>query len=343
MEKGKAVYCEKPMVQYIEEGPAVVETQQRTKKAFQVGSQFASSLAHIKAREFYAAGEIGQMVLAEAYFDRYDALGAWQYSIPPDASAETCDWKMFQGDATDLPFSAERFFHWRNYRDYGTGIPGDLFVHLFTMLHNITGAIGPERIYATGGLRYWEDGRDVADVMMGLYDYPKTEKHPAFNLGLRVNFVDGSGGRTGIRIVGSEGEMDIGWNSVTVRRNKLPKAPGYGGWDTFGTFPEATQKEFEKEYKKKYADVMNEKFKPTEETYTPPEDYGGEGMRRDHFADFFNAMRTGEETVEGAVFGLRAAGPALASNTSHYEKRVVYWDAENMQEVSDKKAMGERE
>ena len=343
MQKGKAVYCEKPMVQYVQEGPAVIETQKKTNKAFQVGSQFASSLAHRKAKEFYEAGEIGQLMIAEAFFDRYDALGAWQYSIPPDASAETCDWTMFQGDASDLPFSAERFFHWRNYRDYGTGIPGDLFVHLFTMLHTITGAIGPERIYATGGLRYWEDGRDVADVMMGLYDYPKSENHPAFNLGLRVNFVDGSGGRTGIRLVGSEGEMDIGWNSVTVRRNKLPKAPGYGGWDTFDTFPEAMQKEFEKEYKKKYADVMNEKFKATEETYTPPEEYGGEGMRKDHFADFFNAMRTGEETVEGPVFGLRAAGPALASNTSHYEKRVVYWDPQNMQEVTDEKAMGKRE
>ena len=341
MEKGKAVYCEKPMVQYVAEGPEVIKVQQATQKAFQVGSQFASSIVLLKAKELYAAGEIGQLTLAEAYFDRFSALGAWQYSIPPDASPETCDWKMFQGDASDLPFDPVRFFRWRNYRDYGTGIPGDLFVHLFTMLHALTGAMGPERIYATGGLRYWNDGRDVADVMMGLYDYPETDQHAAFNLALRVNFVDGSGGKTGIRLVGTEGEMELDTDKVVVRRKKLPKAPGYGGWDTYNTFPEALQKEFVEEYNKEYGNVRSQIQEPPEQVYAAPEAYRGEGMRDDHFANWFSVIRNGGETVEGPAFGLRAAGPALASNTSHYEKRVVYWDPKTMKEVDDAKAMGE--
>ena len=343
MNKGKAVYCEKPMVQFVTEGAEVIKTHQDTKKAFQVGSQFASSIVHRKAKELYEAGEIGQMTLAEAYFDRFAALGAWQYSIPPDASAETCDWKRFQGDASSTAFDPVRFFRWRNYRDYGTGIPGDLFVHLFTMLHTITGAIGPERIYATGGLRYWDDGRDVADVMMGLYDYPETEQHDAFNLGLRVNFVDGSGGKTGIRLVGTEGEMELESDKVTVRRKKLPKAPGYGGWDTYNTFTEEQKKAFVEEYNQEYGSVRTEMQEPPEQVYAAPESYGGEGMRYDHFADWFDVMRNGGETVEGPVFGLRAAGPALASNTSHYEKRVVYWDPENMQEVDNANAASGRE
>ena len=62
------------------------------------------------------------------------------------------------------PSEPVRLFRWRNYRDYGTGVAGDLFVHLFSGMHFITGAIGPERIYATGGLRFWKDGRDVPDA-----------------------------------------------------------------------------------------------------------------------------------------------------------------------------------
>ena len=333
MEKGKAVYCEKPMVQFAEEGAAVIETQQKTQKAFQVGSQFASSIVHRKAKELYEAGEIGKLVMAEAYFDRFSAIGAWQYSIPPDASAETCDWTMFQGGASDVPFDPLRFFRWRNYRDYGTGIPGDLFVHLFTMLHTIIGSTGPERIYTTGGLRYWNDERDVADVMMGLYDYPATKQHEAFNLALRVNFIDGSGGKTGIRLVGTEGEMELDWTQVTVRQKKLAKAPGYDGWDSYNTFAEATQQAFKKEYDEQYASLPFEMEAPPEKVYKAPEDYGGNGMRRDHFADWFKAVREGGETVEGPVFGLQAAGPALASNTSHYEQRVVHWDPQAMQEV----------
>jgi predicted dehydrogenase len=235
---------------------------------------------------------------------------------------------MFLGDAPKVPFDPVRFFRWRNYRDYGTGIPGDLFVHLFTMLHIITGSIGPNRIYATGGLRYWEDGRDVADVMMGLFDYPETQNHSAFNLALRVNFVDGSGGKTGIRLVGSEGEMELGWNSITLRKNKMPKAPGYGGWDSFDTFPKKTQEEFLKQYKEKYSEIRPELIPPGEMTYATPEGYD---LRDDHFADWFNVIRNGGNTVEGPVFGMRAAGPALASNVSHYENKIVHWDPEKMQ------------
>jgi predicted dehydrogenase len=84
MNKGKAVYCEKPMVHNISEGHEVVATQQRTKKTLQVGSQVASSIAWHKARELYKAGEIGQLTNIEANTDRQNALGAWEYTQPTD-------------------------------------------------------------------------------------------------------------------------------------------------------------------------------------------------------------------------------------------------------------------
>ena len=328
MRKGKAVYCEKPMVQHIEEGAEVIKVEQETKVSFQVGSQYASSILYQKAKELYKAGEIGELNFAEAYFDRFSAIGAWQYSIPPDASKETIDWDMFLGDAPKVPFDPVRFFRWRNYRDYGTGIPGDLFVHLFTMLHTITGSVGPNRIYATGGLRYWEDGRDVADVTLGLLDYPETEYHPAFNLALRVNFVDGSGGSSFTRLVGSEGSIELRSNSITLRKKKLPKAPGYTNWESYGTFPEKIQGEFLEEYNEKYGDIKPELVPPGEMTYATPEGYD---MRDDHFANWFHVMRHGGTTIEGAVFGMRAAGPALAANVSLYENKIVHWDPQNMQ------------
>ena len=131
--------------------------------------------------------------------DRNSAIGAWQYSIPPDASTTTIDWDRFLGRAPKVPFEPVRLFRWRNYRDYGTGVPGDLFVHLLSGLHFVTGAIGPNRVYATGGLRFWKDGRDVPDIMIALYDYP------TFNVMLRVNFVDGATETSGLRFSVREG------------------------------------------------------------------------------------------------------------------------------------------
>ena len=125
---------EKPMVQQIEEGHKVIATQQRTKKVLQVGSQRVSSIALAEARKRYLAGDIGQLNLVEAKIDRHSALGAWQYSIPPDASPKTIDFDTFLKDTPKVPFDPVRFFRWRNYKDYGTGVPGDLFVHLITTL-----------------------------------------------------------------------------------------------------------------------------------------------------------------------------------------------------------------
>src|SRR5579872_3963645 len=181
----------------------------------QVGSQRVSSIVYKKAKELLASGAIGDLNMVEAWWDRNSAIGAWEYSIPPDASTQTIDWDRFQGRAPHVPFDPKRVFRWRCYRDYGTGVAGDLFVHLFSGMHFVTGAIGPTRVYSTGGLRFWKDGRDVPDVLLGLYDYPKTEKHPAFNLSLHVNFVDGAGESSGFRFVGTEGIMSIG-GDVTV-------------------------------------------------------------------------------------------------------------------------------
>ena len=43
-----------------------------------------------------------------------------------------------------------------------------------------------------GGLRYFHDGREVPDIQIGMFEYDEQASHPAFNLVLRANFVDGS-------------------------------------------------------------------------------------------------------------------------------------------------------
>lgn len=325
MEKGKDVYCEKPMIQHVKEGAAVVDAEKRTKRIIQVGSQRVSSIEYTKAKDLFQAGAIGTLNLIEAWWDRNSAIGAWQYSIPTDASPETLDWDMFLGHAPKRPFDAVRAFRWRNYQDYGTGVAGDLFVHLFSGMHYITGATGPERVYATGGLRFWNDGRDVPDVMLGLYDYPKTDKHPAFTLALRVNFVSGAGETSGFRFVGSEGILTVG-RGVTLSKAPRSAEPGY----TIDTFTKAEQERFLKKYREQYpqqrpnADAMRPE---SEERFLAPRGYND---HEDHHRNFFEAVRSRKPVVEDALFGFRAAGPAVLSNVSYAEKRVVKWDPQTL-------------
>lgn len=327
MDKGKAVYCEKPMVHNIEEGWAVIENQRKNKRVFQVGSQRVSSLAYLKAKELYEQGAIGQLILAETWDDRQSNLGAWNYSIPLDASEKTIDWKRFLGDAPKTDYDPIKFFRWRNFRSYGTGVAGDLFVHLFSGIHYIIGSEGPNRIYTTGGLRYWKDGRDVPDVMIGCYDFPKSANHPAFNMQVRVNFIDGNGGGGRMRLVGSEGVMYVGDSGVRITKSKVSDQPGYDGWDSFDTFDKVNRNEFEKWYKNKYPSPPPLVKEKGELDFKVPNGYSD---HVNHFENFFHSIRTGSAVVEDAVFGFRAAAAALAANKSYFEEKIIHWDPKTM-------------
>ncbi|HVB03241.1 MAG TPA: Gfo/Idh/MocA family oxidoreductase [Chitinophagaceae bacterium] len=327
MEVGKAVYCEKPMVQMVDMGQEVVATQRRTGRVMQVGSQRVSSIAYIKARELYQSGSIGDLNMVEAKINRHDALGAWDYSIPPDASPRTIGWETFLKNTPRIPFDADRFFRWRKYRAYGTGIPGDLFVHLISGLHFITGSDGPVRIYASGELSFWKDGRDVPDVMVALFDYPGTKTHGPFRFQLQVNFADGSGGGEYTRLTGTEGVMEMEGNSFRIKHQKLPKAPGYGGWDSLDTFTEATQKAFIAWYNQKYPPDTRQVQQVPDTVYSAPPGYD---EHVEHLANFFDSVRTGKPVVEDAVFGFRAAAPAAACNMSYFDRKAIHWDPINM-------------
>src|SRR6185312_3322060 len=321
----KDVYCEKPMVQHIEDGLAVVEAQKRTGRILQIGSQRVSSIVYKKAQELFRSGAIGKLNMIEAWYDRNSAIGAWEYTIPPDASTDTCDWNQFQGRAPHTEWDPKRFFRWRCYRDYGTGVAGDLFVHLFSGLHFITGALGPTRVFATGGLRFWKDGRDVPDVLIGLYDYPESSGHPAFNLIMRTNFVNGARENSGFRFTGTEGIMTVGSN-VTVTTPPPQTQPGY----TISTFSEAEQKAYLKWYHDRYPEVRPSAagLKAShDQTFEPPPDYSD---HYDHHLNFALAIRSRKPVVEDAVFGFRAAAPALLSNVSYFDDRVVAWDPRAM-------------
>ena len=82
------------------------------------------------------------------------------------------------------------------------------------------------RIAAMGGRRYWDDGRDVYDIIMGLLDYPETERHGAFTLSLVTDFEDGGGGTTSFRFVGTEGVCIRGSDLASWTGWHLPQRIG---------------------------------------------------------------------------------------------------------------------
>jgi len=334
MKAGKDVYCEKPMVKKAEDGHSVIDTQKTTGRILQVGSQRVSSILYAKAKELVASGAIGEVHMIEAFWNRNSPRGAWQYSIPPDASEKTIDWERFLGSAPKHAFDPVRLFRWRNYQDYGTGIAGDLFVHQFSGIHFVMNSHGPRRISAMGGTYFWKDGRDVPDLMMGMFDYPETGAHPGFQISLRVNFEAGSGEGSdsqGFHFVGTEGVMSLSvGNSLTLSKRPRERDPG----TTAETFSKAMAQAILQEHDGKYPKVEQtaDSFQPvTQEVFPLPHGYV---EQMDHHKNFYRAVRERTPVVEDPIFGLRAAGPALMSNVSYFERRTVQWDPEAMKMLS---------
>ncbi len=328
---GKHVYCEKPMVHHVDEGLAVVAAQKASGKVLQVGSQFASSVLFLEAQKYFKQGIVGELAYAESYMDRNSANGAWQYTIPSDASTKTIDWDMFLGDAPKVAFDPVRFFRWRNYKAYGTGVAGDLFVHNITGLHTVTGSIGPRQIYSLGALNYWKDGRDAYDLVTGIMQYPKTDQHNAFQFYTRVNLADGAGGGQATRLIGTEGVIEIKPNSIVIKHFKRAVAPSIGGYDSLESFPKAMQESLVKDYNDKYTAEDRKSKMGDEIIFEQPKGYDS---RLDHMINFFESVRSGKTVLEDASFGLRAAAPALLCNTSAEMKKAIDWDPVTMKIVN---------
>jgi predicted dehydrogenase len=328
--KGKHVYLEKPMVYKISQGYDVMNAAKKDGKVLQVGSQRVSSIGYAKAKELLASGEIGKLNMVNAVYDRQSSIGAWEYTIPKDANTMTIDWDKFIEVTEKMAFDAKKFFWWRAFKEVGTGVAGDLFIHLLSGSHFITNSKGPETIYSTGQFSYWKDGRNLPDVMSGVMQYPDTKEHPAFQMTLQVNFISGTGGQEVIRLIGSEGIIEVQGNNITVKHSIMPEAPGFGGYDSLFTFSKSMQAEMQKDYDAKWTPEQRKRKTKEDIIFKAPPGYSD---HLDHFTNFFDAVRTGKPVVEDAEFGFRAAAPALSCNESFLTKKIVRWDPVHMKLV----------
>jgi predicted dehydrogenase len=313
---GKDVYCEKPMSHTVEDGFAMIAAAQKNNRIFQVGSQRVSSILYAKAKEFYDSGKLGKVYAIEGFWDRNSASGAWVYPIPPDASEQTIDWNAFLDGAPKHAFDPVRFFRWRCFTDYGEGLAGDLFVHLISGIHFITGTnTVASRAQSTGGLFRWKDGRDFPDLIETFYDYPD------FRVYLRCN-LNNDGGEF-IAFYGTEGTLIIKDATLTFKpQDTRPQPEGYSiyGW------PAALREQYLAKFKEEhpYPAPLNWKVDEEAERYANPPGYSD---LADHETNFFTAVRTRKPTVENEVFGNNAAIGCHLANYSYFNKTAAVWDA----------------
>lgn len=170
---GKHIYVEKAMTRTEEETHRMYDAVKNSDVVFQLGHQQRQTESHIKAKEVIDAGILGPINLVETTTNRNDPWGAWVWDIHEEGNPQTIDWEQFQGPTENrYPFSLERFFRWRCWFDYGTGLSGDLFSHEYDAINQILEMGIPETAVASGGIYFFKDGRDVPDVWQVALEYP---------------------------------------------------------------------------------------------------------------------------------------------------------------------------
>ena len=311
---GKDVYCEKPMSHNVADGFAMVQAVQQGKRIFQAGSQRVSSVLYAKAREIYLSGRLGEVHSIDANWNRNSPGGAWTYPVPADATPQNVDWANFIQDAPPHPFDPVRFFRWRLFADYGSGLGGDLFVHLLSGIQAITGMnTVASRAYSSGGLYHYKDGRDFPDQLETIYDYPGLQIH----LHCNQNNADGD---ERLSFFGSTGTLVVTGKSVTFTpQDVTPHFEGYG-WNGMTN---AQRQHGAEEWQAAHFPPPPP-FDPTGETFTLPKGYDDTAV---HIANFFRAIETRQHVVEDEVFGNHAAIGCHMANYSYFHRTIATWDA----------------
>ena len=207
---GKHVYCEKCMTRTIDETFKITEAVKNSGKVFQLGHQGRQQESHIKAKQIAEKNILGKITLVETTTNRNSPNGAWVYEIHDEGGPETIDWEQFQGAAPNkAPFSLERFFRWRCWFDYGTGLSGDLLSHEYDAVNQILELGIPKSVMASGGIYFFQDGRDVPDVFQAVYEYPDRD------LTLIYSATLANGRNRGKIFMGHDASMEVG-SSLTV-------------------------------------------------------------------------------------------------------------------------------
>lgn len=194
---GKHVYLEKPMSWTVPETYLIRHAVRESGIVFQFGHQGRQTDSYIKAKQIIDKGILGHVNLIEVCTNRNDPNGAWVYPIHEKASPETIDWRQFEGDEARVAeyleymksrgleryvgpeerskFDLKRFFRWRCWWDYSTGLSGDLLTHEFDAVNQIMGVGIPHSVSSSGGVYFFKDGRTVPDVLQTVLEFPRKE------------------------------------------------------------------------------------------------------------------------------------------------------------------------
>lgn len=137
IQKGKHVYCQKPMCHDVAEVRKLTEAAERKRVVTQLGTQLAAGIGDRTTAHLLKTGAIGKIKHAYLCSNRPNAVENYRLAGPRPAASEApppnLNWDLWLGTAPERPY-APKIYHptkWRAWLDFGTGWSGDIGCHIF--------------------------------------------------------------------------------------------------------------------------------------------------------------------------------------------------------------------
>jgi len=154
VQAGKHVYCEAPLATTVEDARAIATAGKAdgplpgAARTFQVGLQQRANPLYKHAVKFVRTGALNNVVQARAQWHRKQS------------------WRRAARDP-----NLERQLNWRLYKESSTGLIGEIGVHQLDVASWFLKKL-PVSVMGYGATLQWQDGRDVADTVQCLVEYP---------------------------------------------------------------------------------------------------------------------------------------------------------------------------
>ena len=147
---GKHVYCEAPLANTVEDAKAIaLAAKNAVGKVFQPGLQMRSDPQRLFILPFIRSGALGKSIMARSQWHKKKS---WRADSPNEEYKKAINWRL--GKTTS------------------TGLLGEIGIHQLDQASWFFNA-APTAASGLGSIIFWKDGRDVADTLQLVLEYPE--------------------------------------------------------------------------------------------------------------------------------------------------------------------------
>jgi predicted dehydrogenase len=300
-EAGKDAYVEKPMGNVLPEVKAARDAVLQANTIVQCGTQHRSEPYPQEAYKVVRSGALGDVSKIEIEWNYHGPRWRGRPEVKEIREQDT-DWNAWLMTKPARPFDPQRYFEFRLYKEFSSGIPDQWMSHAIDLVHWMMDDHFPVSVVSHGGVLAWHDGRENADTFQTLLEYPK-----GFLVSYSTSF--GNDAPSFTRYMGKKATLfNIGGEG----------SPRYQVVEEKGTHEDDA--DIDRKRQGKYLLLPGEKGLPP---------MGIDDLTLEHMGNWFDCMRSRQQPHATVHDGFAHSVACMMATEAYWSGKKMYWDSKS--------------